>query len=113
MDYGNTDIPCFKPLTNSDIDGATISGKMQKGVRSEPLFKSILLSHYIHLILHITIGKGNDVLYNLIKEMQAAAEAYSTPAYTEAGKTCEVRKLQHMKCANKSFPCSTSTIMIT
>jgi hypothetical protein len=32
-------------------------------------------------VLHLTIGKGNDVLTNLILELQAAGETYSEDYY--------------------------------
>lgn len=53
------------------------------GVKTEPLFDAIPVSHYILPILHLTIGKGNDILDHLVVELQAAAETYSL-AYVKA-----------------------------
>jgi hypothetical protein len=51
------------------------------GVRVKPIFDAIPLSHFITPILHMTIGKGNNVLDNYGAEMQAAAEGYSDKDY--------------------------------
>ena len=45
-----------------------------KGVKTKPVLPSIPISRYIIPMLHITIGKGNDILKNLCEELQAAAE---------------------------------------
>ena len=47
------------------------------GVRSCPEISAIPIENYVLPILHILIGKGNDILSNLTKELQAAAETYS------------------------------------
>ncbi len=44
------------------------------GVRGEPVFNTIPLKHFITLVLHLTIGKGTNVLENFVAELQAAAE---------------------------------------
>ena len=51
------------------------------GVKGQPLFDAINTDHFIPPVLHLTIGKGNDVLENLTKELQAAGEAYSPEYY--------------------------------
>jgi hypothetical protein len=51
------------------------------GVRGRPLFDAIPLAHYITPILHLTIGKGNNVLDNLVAELQAAAEGFTAEYY--------------------------------
>jgi hypothetical protein len=51
------------------------------GVKEQPLFDAIEIDHYIPPVLHLTIGKGNDVLENLTKELQAAGEAYTNDYY--------------------------------
>jgi hypothetical protein len=51
------------------------------GVKEQPLFDAIEIDHYVPPVLHLTIGKGNDVLENLTKELQAAGEAYSNDYY--------------------------------
>jgi hypothetical protein len=51
------------------------------GVRGKPIFDAIPLSHFITPILHMTIGKGSNVLDNNVAEMQAAAEGYSDKYY--------------------------------
>eukprot|EP00957_Ditylum_brightwellii_P115916 8841588-Ditylum_brightwellii.AAC.1 len=43
------------------IDGST-KPRDRKGVKTIPVFKSTLLTHYITPILHIMIGKGNNIL---------------------------------------------------
>ena len=51
------------------------------GVRGEPVFNTIPLKHFITLVLHLTIGKGNNVLENFVAELQAAAEGYTDDYY--------------------------------
>ena len=51
------------------------------GVRSPPEITAIPISNFILPILHILIGKGNDILTNLTKELQAAAERYTYKYY--------------------------------
>jgi hypothetical protein len=51
------------------------------GVRGKPIFDSIPLTHFITPILHLTIGKGNNVLDNYIAELQAAAEGFTEDYY--------------------------------
>jgi hypothetical protein len=51
------------------------------GVRGKPIFDAIPLRHFITPILHLTIGKGNNVLDNYVAELQAAAEGYSAEYY--------------------------------
>ncbi len=51
------------------------------GVKEPPLFDAIDTDHFIPPVLHLTIGKGNDVLENMTKELQAAGEAYSPDYY--------------------------------
>jgi hypothetical protein len=41
----------------------------------------LMRSTLITSVLHLTVGKGNDVLENLKKELQAAGEAYSLEYY--------------------------------
>ena len=48
-----------------------------KGVRSSPEFTAVHVSHYVLPLLHIIIGKVNDVLRNLIAQLQVAAEIYT------------------------------------
>jgi hypothetical protein len=61
------------------------TARERMGVKTSPIFESIPISHYITSILHITIGKGNDILESFIVEMQAAAESY-TDGYIAAQK---------------------------
>jgi hypothetical protein len=51
------------------------------GARTRPIFDAIPLAHFITPILHITIGKGNNVLDNYVAELQAAAEGFSETYY--------------------------------
>jgi hypothetical protein len=39
------------------------------GLRGKPIFDAIPLSHFIKPILHMMIGKGNNVLENYVAEM--------------------------------------------
>jgi hypothetical protein len=47
------------------------------GVEGKLIFDAIPLSHFITLVLHLTIGKGHNVLDKYVAKMQAAAEGYS------------------------------------
>jgi hypothetical protein len=51
------------------------------GVRGKPVFDAIPLKHFIMPVLHLTIGKGNNVLDNYVAELQAAAEGYTDDYY--------------------------------
>ena len=51
--------------------------RYRMGLNTTPVFKSIPVSHYITPILHITIGKGNNILEHFINEMQAVSESYT------------------------------------
>jgi hypothetical protein len=51
------------------------------GVRGKPIFDAIPLTHFIAPQLHMTIGKGNDVLNNYVAELQAAAEGFTDEYY--------------------------------
>ena len=64
------------------------------GVRQEPLFDCVEVDHYVIPVLHLTIGKGNDVLEHLMEEMQAAAEEYSQE-YLDAEKAYEQARQVH------------------
>jgi hypothetical protein len=46
------------------------------GVKEQPLFDAINRDHFVPPTLHLTIGKGNKVLENLRRELQAGGEAY-------------------------------------
>ena len=71
-------------IVNQENSGDKITTQDQKGVKEYPLFKAVPVSKYsICPILHITIGKGNNVVDNLLEEMQAAAKMY-TPEFTLA-----------------------------
>jgi hypothetical protein len=62
-------------IENGSVDLSSV--QEVRGVKEPPLFDAIDTDHYIPPVLHLTIGKGNDVLMNLIHELQAAGEAYS------------------------------------
>jgi hypothetical protein len=49
------------------------------GVRGKPVFDA--LKYFITPVLHLTIGKGNNVLENYVAELQAAAEGYTDEYY--------------------------------
>jgi hypothetical protein len=52
------------------------------GVRGKPVFDDLLpLRHFITPILHLTIGKGNNVLENYMAKLQATAEVYTDKYY--------------------------------
>jgi hypothetical protein len=59
-----------------NLDGSE-TARERMGVKTSPVFESIPISHCITSILHITIGKGNDILESFILEMQAATESYT------------------------------------
>jgi hypothetical protein len=59
-----------------NLDGSE-TARERMGVKTSPVFESIPISHYITSILHIMIGKGNDILESFILEMQTAAEPYT------------------------------------
>jgi hypothetical protein len=84
------------------LDGSE-TRRERMGVKTSPVFQSIPISHYITSILHITIGKGNDVLESYILEMQAAAESY-TDGYVEAQKqiltTTDLKAVSQDQLAN-------------
>jgi hypothetical protein len=50
-------------------------------VKKQPLFDAIDTDHFIPPVLHLTIGKGNNVLQNMPIKLQAAGEAYSLDYY--------------------------------
>ena len=62
-----------------------------KGVKTKPVFTAIDVDHYVISILHILLGKANDVLKHLVEEIQAAAETYTTD-YTKAEMELEKAK---------------------
>ena len=88
------DVVSVHNTSNSDRDRDA-----RKGVKSKPLFLAIPLSNYIIPILHLTIGKGNNVLKHLVEEMQAAAERYSDK-YLSARRGYEQNQYQ-LQCANE------------
>jgi hypothetical protein len=47
------------------------------GDRGKPIFEAIPIRHFITPILHLTIGKGNNVLDNYIAKLQANAKGYA------------------------------------
>jgi hypothetical protein len=47
------------------------------GVKEKPLFDAIDTDHFMSPTLHLTIGKRNNVLENLTRELQTVGEAYS------------------------------------
>jgi hypothetical protein len=63
------------------------------GVRAKPLFDAIPLAHYITLILHLTIGKGNNVLDNYVAKLQAAAEGFTDEYYTAEKEEAKATKV--------------------
>jgi hypothetical protein len=44
-------------------------------------FYTIPLKYFITTVPHLTIGKGNDVLDNIVAELQAATEGYTDNYY--------------------------------
>ena len=66
-------------ITNQQINTKDIRAVC--GVRGVPVFDTIPLLHFISPVLHLTIGKGNNVLDNFVAEMQAAAEGYMDEYY--------------------------------
>jgi hypothetical protein len=80
----------------SDIENSIVYRKIPhrvKGVKTVPALPAITVYHCVISILHITIGKGNDVLKNLCAELQAAAETYTT-GYVEAQKEIGIATLK-------------------
>jgi hypothetical protein len=68
------------------------------GVKEQPLFDAIDTDHFVLPNLNLTIGKGNDVLENLTRELQAAGEAYSANYYeTETNATLAISSLEKAK----------------
>jgi hypothetical protein len=79
-------------IENSEIDKKDIHAVC--GVRGELVFDAIPLAHFITPILHLTIGKGNDVLVNYVSELQAAAEGYSDEYYAAEKEEAETATAQ-------------------
>jgi hypothetical protein len=52
------------------------------GVRGKPVFDALPLKHFIMPVLHLMVGKGNNVLHNYVAEFQAAAEGYTDGCYS-------------------------------
>jgi hypothetical protein len=76
---------------SEDITSGEVDVKIPqdvKGVKTSPVFSSIPLKNYMIPILHITIGKGNDILNHLCNGLQAASEWY-TDGYIEAQRDIE------------------------
>jgi hypothetical protein len=69
-----------RKIDNNEINTKDVQA-ICGGVRGKPLSDAIPLSHFITPILHMTIGKGNNVLDNYVAEMQAAAKGYSDKYY--------------------------------
>ena len=55
-------------IVNLEDSGDKITAQDQKGVNEYPLFKAVPVSESLYPILHITIGKGNNVVDNLLEE---------------------------------------------
>jgi hypothetical protein len=74
------------------------------GVRGKPVFDTIPLKHFITLVLHLTKGKGNNVLDIFVAELQAATEGY-TNNYYAAEKAEVITKIaqEHAKEELASF----------
>jgi hypothetical protein len=86
----------------STIENGTVSlSSVQDvgGVKEQALFVVINIDHFVPPTLHLTIGKGNDVLENLTtRELQAAAEAYSASYYkTKTNATLAILSLERAK----------------
>ena len=62
-------------LQNGIITGST---ENRMGLVDHPLITAIPLCNFITPILHIMLGKGNNILDNLIAEMQFVAELYTS-----------------------------------
>jgi hypothetical protein len=73
-------------------------------VRGKPVFDTIPLKHFITPVLHLTIGKGNNVLDNFVAELQAAIEGH-TDNYYAAEKAEVITKIaqEHAKEELASF----------
>jgi hypothetical protein len=67
-----------------------------RGVKGKPVFDAVALSHFITPVLHLTIGKGNNVLENYVAELQAAAEGYSADYYA-AEKAEVTTQMAHLR----------------
>jgi hypothetical protein len=68
------------------------------GVKEQPLSDAIDTDHFVPPTLHLTIGKGNDILENLTRELQAVGEAYSANYYeTETNATLAILSLEKAK----------------
>jgi hypothetical protein len=65
-----------------------------RGVRGKPVFDALPLSHFITPVLHLTIGKVNNVLENYVAELQAAAEGYSADYYADEKAEVSTRMAQ-------------------
>jgi hypothetical protein len=67
-------------------------------IKEQPLFGAIDTDHFVPPTLHFTTGKGNDILENLTRELQAAGEAYSANYYkTETNATLAITSLEKAK----------------
>jgi NAD(P)H-hydrate repair Nnr-like enzyme with NAD(P)H-hydrate epimerase domain len=53
------------------------------------MFDALPSKYFITPVLHLTIGKGNNILDNYVAELQAAAEGYTDKYY--AAKNAEVQ----------------------
>ena len=68
------------------------------GVKEQPLFDAIDTDHFVPPTLHLTIGKGNDVLENLTKKLQAAGETYAAEYHvTEKNVRLAINSLDNAK----------------
>jgi hypothetical protein len=68
------------------------------GVKEQPLFDAVDTDHFVPPTLHLSIGKENDILENLIKELQAAGEACLANHYeTEKNATLAILSLEKAK----------------
>jgi hypothetical protein len=74
------------------------------GVKGQPLFDAIDTDHFVSPTLHLTIGKGNGVLDNLTRELQAAGEAYlANYNETETNATLAILSLEKAKEERQHF----------
>jgi hypothetical protein len=68
------------------------------GVKEQPLFDAIDTDHFVPPTLHLSIGKGNDVLENLTREVQVAGEGYLASYYEkETNATLAILRLEKAK----------------
>jgi hypothetical protein len=68
------------------------------GVKEQPLFDAIDEDHFVPPIVHLTIGKGNDILENLTRELKAVGEAYLANYYeTEMNTALTILNLENAK----------------